>query len=189
LENFINAVKRLYGENAEQILKVYPASNEEKAKQAATDLAGDRFIGLSTWRWFNMQCKTGGKPVYRYLYSHPRPALRSEINATNIDPKVSPSGTHGAVHSAEIEYAMGNLPTNRVYNWQPEDYKVSEIMQSFFANFIKTGNPNGFGIPEWPSANESKPVCIMNIDVNSIAIPESDTLHQRYLLLDQISGE
>ena len=189
LENFVSVVKILYGEYAEQILKVYHASNDEEVKQAATNLAGDRFIGFSTWKWFDMQCKTGGEPVYRYWYSRPRPALRSEINATNIDPKVSPSGTHGAVHSAEIEYAMGNLPTNRVYNWQPEDYKVSEIMQSFFANFIKTGDPNGFGVPGWPSAIDSGPVYIMNIDVNSIAIPESDTLHQRYLLLDQISGE
>jgi para-nitrobenzyl esterase len=38
-----------------------------------------------------------------------------------------------------------------VYDWQPEDFKVSEIMQAFFANFIKTGNPNGLGVPHWPA--------------------------------------
>ena len=189
MENFTKAVQKLYGKNAEQIIKVYRVSNDAEVEQTATDLAGDRFIAFSTWKWFDMQCKTGGEQVYRYWYSRPRPALRSEINANNIDPKVSSSGAHGAVHSAEIEYAMGNLPTNRVYNWQPEDYKVSEIMQSFFANFIKTGNPNGLGVPEWPSDNSSGLVYIMNVDVNTKAVPESDIVHQRYLLLDQLSGK
>ena len=46
--------------------------------------------------------------------------------SANKAPKMGPAP--GAVHSAEIEYALGNLPTNRVYDWQPEDYKVSEIM-------------------------------------------------------------
>ena len=53
----------------------------------------------------------------------------------------------GAVHSAEIEYAMGNLGTNKVYAWTPDDYKVSELMEEYFANFVKTGNPNGAGLP------------------------------------------
>lgn len=47
----------------------------------------------------------------------------------------------GAAHSAEIEYALGNLPTNRVYDWQPDDYMVSAIMQGYFVNFIKTKIP------------------------------------------------
>ena len=58
-----------------------------------------------------------------------------------------PPPATGAVHSAEIEYALGNLATNRVYDWQPEDFEVSQIMQAFFVNFITTGNPNGLGVP------------------------------------------
>ena len=95
-------------------------------------------------------------------------------------PKAPPAT--GAVHSAEIEYAMGNLSTNRVYDWQPEDYNVSEIIQAFFANFIKTGNPNGLGVPEWPAINNNK-VELMHIDVNSRAVPEAN--RERYLFMEQ----
>jgi len=62
----------------------------------------------------------------------------------------------GAVHSAEIEYALGNLATNNVYAWTEEDYKVSRTMEDYFANFIKTGNPNGSKLPKWPAATATR---------------------------------
>ena len=89
----------------------------------------------------------------------------------------------GAVHSAEIEYAMGNLPTNKVYEWQPEDYKVSQILQSYFANFIKTGSPDGPGVPTWPAVSTNGTVQVMHVDVNTRVEPEKN--RERYLLLDR----
>ncbi|MEO8111383.1 MAG: hypothetical protein ABI594_15170 [Ginsengibacter sp.] len=70
-----------------------------------------------------MQSKTEGKPVYRYFYERPRPALRSETS--NAIEEIRPPTT-GAAHSSEIEYAMGNLPTNHVYSWQAEDLKFQQ---------------------------------------------------------------
>ena len=89
----------------------------------------------------------------------------------------------GAVHSAEIEYALGNLPTNRVYDWQPEDFAVSTIMQAYFENFIKTGNPNGMGVPVWPAVDNSKTVQYMHIDVTTKAVEETN--RDRYLFLEK----
>lgn len=77
-----------------------------------------------------------------------------------------------------------NLPTNRVYDWQPEDYKVSEIMQAYFVNFIKTGNPNGGGFPTWPAVKSGSPAAVMHIDVNTKM--ETDTGRDRYLFLDKL---
>ena len=138
-------------------LKVYPAATDEEVEQAATDLAGDRFIGYSTWKWADLHGKTGGKPVYRYLYARPRPAMRPRwAMRSPASPAACRRGRgdgrpaaarRGAVHSAEIEYALGNLATNKVYAWTPDDDKVSEVMQGYFANFVKTGNPNGPGLP------------------------------------------
>ncbi len=78
-ENFARAVQKLYGDQAGEILNVYKADRDEQVEQVATDLAGDRFIGFSTWKWADLQSRTGGKPVYRYLYARPRPAMRSEM--------------------------------------------------------------------------------------------------------------
>jgi para-nitrobenzyl esterase len=191
LENYTKAVQKLYGEKSSEALRVYNASNDEEVEQVATDLAGDRFIGFSTWKWSDLQSKTGGKPVYRYLYARPRPAMRPEMgNATaglaggvikDSSSDKTPA-SRGAAHSAEIEYALGNLPTNRVYDWQAYDYKVSEIMQGFFANFIKTGNPNGLGVPEWPEVDNNKGVQVMHIDVDTKAMQDKN--RERYLFLE-----
>ncbi|GAB3895602.1 carboxylesterase/lipase family protein [Spirosoma agri] len=193
-ENYTKALQKLYGDRAAEASKLYTGTTEEEITQAATDLASDRFIGYSTWKWADIQSKTGGKPVYRYLYSRPRPAMTPEMgNATpglaggvvKSDapaPKAPPA--RGAVHSAEIEYAMGNLAANKVYAWTPDDYKVSEVMQNYFANFIKTGNPNGAGLPTWSAIKAGSAVPVMHIDVNTRQEPEQH--RDRYLFLDPL---
>jgi para-nitrobenzyl esterase len=144
VENYRKALQRLYPDKASEAFKLYPASNEAEVKFAAQELASDRFTGYSTWKWIDLATKTGDCPTYYYLYSHPRPPMLVESgNAVS-------SSVSGAVHSAEIEYAMGNLGSNKVYAWTPEDYKISKMMQAYFVNFIKTGNPNGLGLSPWP---------------------------------------
>lgn len=193
-ENFAKAVQKAYNNQASEVLKAYNPLSDGEVEQVATDLAGDRFIGFSTWKWSDLHAKTGGSPVYRYYYARPRPAMRAEMgNAVaglaggvvkDASSKKAPSA-RGAVHSAEIEYALGNLPSNRVYDWQPEDYRVSEIMEAYFENFIKTGNPNGLGLPTWTTVKSGQAAPVMHIDVNTRE--ETEQGRDRYLLLDKLS--
>ncbi|MCW5967731.1 MAG: carboxylesterase family protein [Blastocatellales bacterium] len=176
VENYRAALKRLYNDRADDIFKLYPASNETEVIDAAQDLASDRFIAYSTWKWIDAATKTGGKATYYYLYARPRPATVPDAQG-NVRPPA-----RGAAHSAEIEYAMGNLDSNKVYAWAPEDYKVAQVMQEFFVNFIKTGDPNGKGAPVWPKYSEKMR---MIIDVNTRSEP--DAMRARYEYLDQIN--
>jgi para-nitrobenzyl esterase len=173
-ENYIAAVQKMQPDRAADLLKLYPGTTPDEVLQSATDLASDRGLGYSTWKWCDMQIKTGGKSVYRYFYTHPRPSTVS-----------SPGNpASGAVHSAEIEYAMGNLATNKVFAWTPDDYKLSATLQGYFANFIKTGDPNGATLPAWPKSNDSGTGEVMHLDIVSGCSPEQN--RARYLLLDQI---
>lgn len=192
-ENYAKAVKKMYPDQADQVLKLYNGQTEDEIRQAATDLAGDRFIGFSTWKLTDMQVKTGGnKPVYRYYYARPRPAMTPEMgNATPglaggvIRDSNAPKApaAKGAVHSAEIEYAMGNLGSNKVYAWTPDDHKVSTTMQAYFENFIKKHDPNGPGLPKWSPVAPNAPAPVMVIDVNTRQ--ETEAHRERYLFLDQ----
>jgi para-nitrobenzyl esterase len=200
-ENYAKAVRGAYAERADDVLKLYAGSTEDDILQAATDLASDRFIAFSTWKWFDLHKTTGGKPVFLYLYARPRPPMTPQMgNATAGLAGGVVSGTaagtaanrpppaRGAVHSAEIEYAMGNLAGNTVYAWTPDDRKVSEVMQAYFANFVKTGDPNGAGLPPWPvnkpgQAQDAQAMRLrLDVDTHAEPVPHPD----RYLLLDRV---
>jgi para-nitrobenzyl esterase len=186
-ENFAAGVQKLYGDNAGEVLKVYHGSTPGEIMHAATDLASARFISQGTWKWTELQMKTGGKPVYRYLYARVRPKYLGmpgqPAPSASSDGRPAPPPL-GAVHSAEIQYAMGNLDLDKRYTWEPDDYKVSEIMQSYFVNFIKNGNPNGTGLPHWPAYSPKDDYMRMRIDVVAKAEPEPD--RARYQVLDTI---
>ncbi len=178
-ENFANAVRKFYGDRADEVLKAYAPSTPAEVLEAATDLASARFIAYGTWKWAVLQAKTSSKPVYRYFYAHPRPAFLPAAERGE-----APPAARGAVHSAEIQYAMGNLPLDPRYAWGPADHKVSEVMQAYFANFIKTGNPNGPGLPEWPAYSSDGHYRLMRLDVDSHA--EAEPHLDRYLALDAV---
>ena len=194
-ENFEKAVNRLYGENAKAVLAEWMPASDAEVLDTAAALASARFIAYSTWKWLDIAASTGHKPVYRYYYSRPRPKMRPEMG--DATPGLAggvirgrgngtpPPPARGAVHSAEIEYAMGNLATNKVYDWTPDDYKVSQTMQEYFANFVKTGNPNGGKLPKWPALKAGQPAGYMHIDVQTEA--ETEAHRGRYTVLDGLA--
>lgn len=176
VDDYKSAVQKLYPERIADILQAYPAATDADVQQAATNLASDRFIAYATWKFIDMQSKTGGKPVYQYLYARQRP-LMVNAPAGAVNPAI------GASHSSEIEYALGNLPTNKVYAWTSDDYKISETMQNYFVNFVKTGNPNGAGLPVWNNLHSNNPGYML-IDVNSKQQPVTNP--KRHEVMDSL---
>ena len=194
-DGFEQAVRRQFTAGADDVLKAYAPSKPEDVEQAATDLASDRFIAYSTWKWMDAHGRTGDSPVYYYYYSHPRPSMTAAMGnavpglaggvvAGTSTAATRPAPPKGAVHSAEIEYAMGNLESNKVFEWTPDDFTVSQKMQGYFANFIKTGDPNGPGLPAWQPANSGAVVQRMRIDVAPRL--EIETRAKRYETLDKV---
>lgn len=189
-ENLAAAIQRFYGDKAGGVLKAYAsATTPDEVLDAAADLASQRFIAYGTWKWTELQMKTGGKPVYRYFYTHPRPRFLGNPGAAPAaaPAAAAPPASRGAAHSAEIQYAMGNLPIDPRYAWTPDDAKVSQVMQAYFVNFIKTGNPNGAGLPEWPAYSSATNYQHMRLDVDSRAEPEPH--RDRYLALDVVNAK
>lgn len=190
-ENYVKKVKEAYPNDHAEVLKLYPYSSPKEIEWSATMLASDRFIAYSTWKWFDLHRKNSSKPVYRYLYSKLRPPLVDKsltpglaggtVRGQQGPPRPEPIG---APHACEIEYCMGNLDLVKDYAWTEDDYKVSETMLSYFANFIINGNPNGDKLPEWPAAEaQDTTPPVMVIDTQSKAVDAKDDA--RYVFLDK----
>jgi para-nitrobenzyl esterase len=189
-ETLASSIRKFYGDRAEGVLKAYAASTTDEVWEAAMHLASARFISHGTWKWTELQMQTGGKPVYRYLYARPRPAylgMPGQAPTTGPATPGLPPGPKGAVHSAEIQYAMGNLDLDKRYAWEPADYAVSKLMQGYFVNFIKTANPNGAGLPTWPVYSAGDSYQTMRIDVKSRVEPEAH--RARYLAIEAATAK
>ena len=161
-ENFAARIRSQYGADADKAIKLYAGETEAQIKRAAGDLAGDQFIAFGTWKWIEMQT-AAKEPVWRYHFEQVIPGQEE----------------HGAPHASEIEFVFQALKSKDA-PWRPEDFKVSELMGSYWTNFAKTGNPNGKGLPDWPSYTKSRSV----MHLNSAPHVTVDDHRDRYEFLD-----
>ncbi len=169
VEQWKTRSEKTFKDRADQFMKLYPGSDDAQALRSAIDYGSDTFIALGTWSWLEAQRKTGNAPVWRYHF---------ELPAT---PSKFHPGTY-AFHSDDIEYVFGTLDTRPGFKASPEDRKLSEQVMSYWTNFAKTGNPNGPGLPAWPSyKDEGYPLIHLNSPITS----GPDTLRDRYLFLQQ----
>ena len=198
LQNYKNALKTRFGDMTDEIFEAYGiATDEDVLSQKGFNLVSDLFTGFPTWKACDYHVRNSAQPVYRYHYMHPRPQVSAKMGdmtgalaggvrekteeekkATAQQPSIAP----GAVHSADIEYAMGTLDTNEYYDWQDEDYAISKLFLSYYANFCKTGNPNGEGLPQWSAITkdniDAAPVMIIDVESKEVASPEKENAYR-----------
>jgi len=174
---FIAKTRAAFGPRADAVLTLYPAENDEQAARSAGDLAGDQFVGYSTWKWLEQQLVTGGGvPVYRFSFDRAVPVVAGTV----INGRPATGADVGAAHASEIVYVFGTLALAAPQvPWQPEDFALSETMQTYWTNFAKTGNPNGAGVPAWPRYGRDDRYPVQHLDTTVRAA--ADAHRARYL--------
>ena len=147
-----------FGEKAAALLSVYPGDSDATASQSQLDLSRDQVFGLHNYIWGLMQDK---QKLSAYVYRF-----------TRIVPATGEYKKFKAFHTGEVPYAYNNLSfVNRP--WEEADHQLANMMSDYWVNFIKTGNPNGKGLPNWPLFNEKERQTLY-FDVKSFAAPMKD---------------
>jgi len=133
-EEFKKEAKDKYGSDTQTFLQYYPASTDSEAAVSQLKLSRDMIFGAQNYTWANIQSDQGSA-VYVYRFIRKPPATGEYVK-------------YGAFHTGEVPYAYDNLQfVNRP--WQPVDHQLATTMAWYWVNFVKTGNPNGKGLPVW----------------------------------------
>lgn len=165
-DDFKKDAEKNYGADAQTLLQYYPANTDEEAAASQLNLSRDQIFGAHNYTWANIQSSHGSK-VYVYRF-------------TRKVPGTGEYAKYGAFHTGEVPYAYDNLKfVNRP--WEPVDQELTKIMSSYWANFIKKGNPNGNGLPSWDEYNTTdKKVMMLGVKVESKPIPDAASLDFLY---------
>ncbi len=143
-ESYRQTIEHIFGPMAQEALKLYPGNTEEEAYFGWGDVFRDMGFAWPSFAWASLQSKTGKSPAYAAYLAQP--------STMSI---VGNKKRHGVSHADDILYL------NNAFASQPDKYPaeaaLTEIMQQYWINFAKTGNPNGKGLPYWPPFDKDKP--------------------------------
>lgn len=124
------------GKWVDEFLALYPAANSSQASISENLQFTDRSM-IGTWLWAHLWRTNASSPLWTYLWDH-----------------APPGQDQGAYHESEINYVLNNLyDTDKP--WTSADYEIAATMNAYWVNFIKTGNPNGDGLVQWPVTDET----------------------------------
>jgi para-nitrobenzyl esterase len=180
---FKQQLQQQFGARADSAQIFYPSTDDATALTAQEHLGRDMLVGIQNYTWANLQSDGSGSPgigggpglegnpggaVFVYRFGRRPPATGDFVK-------------YGAFHTAEVPYAYGNLAFfNR--RFEPVDYQLSSTMSSYWANFARTGNPNGPGLPLWPRYDKSPDARTMILDESPHSAPLPDKAALDFLL-------
>jgi para-nitrobenzyl esterase len=110
----------------------------------------DSVFGVQNYTWANI-ASGQGKKVYMYRFARKPPATGEYKK-------------YGAFHSGEVPYVFDNL---RLVDrpWEPVDHQLATLLSTYWANFVKTGDPNGEGLSVWaPYRTDEKKIMMIGAD-------------------------
>jgi para-nitrobenzyl esterase len=134
-----------FGPLPNALVAAYPFKSDAEAQQARLDLERDLRFGWDMWAWARLQATTGHSPIYYYSFQQRPPFPADSVYAG-----------WGASHFADLWYVFDHL-NQFAWAWTSADRKLAGEISNYWVNFVKTGNPNAPGLPQWPSFDNANP--------------------------------
>ncbi|MBR3149647.1 MAG: carboxylesterase family protein [Eubacterium sp.] len=174
--DYQDKIGELFGKYTDDVIRLYPPASVPldydfaveaggSAKGAYNLVLGGTWFAYSHYKWSDYVASQN-KPVYFYYFNKDNRSLRAN-------------------HAGELPYAYGNL-WRHDYLYDEKDAELSETMQNYWVNFVKTGNPNGDGLPEWtPYTTSQKKIIQLDENIEMIDDPYSEL----YKIIDKSQND
>ena len=135
-----------FGEGKAQAIAAYDPDGTAELRTLLT-MAGTDRVQAEPARFTAKAFRAKGAPAYVYRFSYVPVAMREQWK-------------NGVPHGAEVPYALATLGASQgpfpVPPPTPEDQAVARMVNSYWANFARTGDPNGQGLTRWPLYSPGK---------------------------------
>lgn len=144
---FVNArtkdeLLNLFGSMKAEASKVYDPDGTTEFAKMLTFVNTDK-VWAEPARFTAAAFTAKKTAAFVYLFSYVSPSMQQMMR-------------YGAAHASEIPYVFNNLRSRNGATIPAKDYEVAKMMNSYWTNFAKTGNPNGKGLQQWPVYNAEK---------------------------------
>jgi para-nitrobenzyl esterase len=147
LEEYKTAAKNLFGNAADEFLKLYPASADAEVKEMGSTAARESGVQRGQRLWAIEQTKYGKAPAYLFMFSRVHPYI-SGVKIADQD-----TATIGAYHTADVPYWFGTLDALNIIrptrNWTAYDRELSAKMADCLIALANTGRPETASV-HWP---------------------------------------
>ncbi|HEY4968075.1 MAG TPA: carboxylesterase family protein, partial [Puia sp.] len=165
LENKENFAKQAaqFGADSALFTKYFPSVTDSESTASQIRLSMEKTIGVSSYAWAVEQNKNSRAKTFLYQFTRKPPATGDKKR-------------FGAYHTAEIGYALHNLDSIQ-RSWEPVDFHLENELSSYWVQFVKTGDPNQSGLPDWRSFSNENPACIIFGDSTLVrSLPDKNAL-------------
>lgn len=181
---FVNASKskeelfNLFGGLKEEAKAAYDPDGTKEFAEVQTRFNTDK-VWAEPARFTARSFEAIGEPAYIFLFSYVPASMKERMK-------------YGPGHGTDISYAFNNLGIGGFGPPPPpptaEEKEVARIMNAYWVNFAKTGNPNGKGLPEWPAYTVKKNQ-ILDIQSDGKPVGKTDLRKARFDVIEKARKE
>jgi para-nitrobenzyl esterase len=136
----------LFGQLANEAKAAYDPDGKKEFAEVQTRFNTDK-VWAEPARFTASIFAAKGDPAYIFLFSYVPASMKERMK-------------YGPSHGTDISFAFDNLGTGGFGPPPPpptaEDKEVARMMNGYWINFAKTGNPNGKSLPKWPVYSPKK---------------------------------
>jgi para-nitrobenzyl esterase len=160
-DDFVKKAKETYATKSNEFLALYPADSDDNAGMKSIEVAREKGR-FDIYEWARFRNATSKTPVYTYYFERGIPWPEHP--------------EFGAFHTGDVIYWFNNLKKlNRP--WTDSDKEFAENVSSYLVNFVSTGDPNGEGLPVWPSFDADKSETLrLNLTIETIPVASENKM-------------
>jgi para-nitrobenzyl esterase len=128
----------------DQLLKYYAVGNDADALRASFELRRDLAFAYQPWKLANSHAVCDDAPVFLFEFNRavPLPPAQHYRHA--------PPWGFGAYHGAELWYVFNTQHHQPTFQWTDADRELADQLCAYWANFARSGDPNGGALAPWP---------------------------------------